>query len=174
MEENMKLYGDGIHDDTVAIQVMLDKCGLVEIPDGRYLITKPLIIHSNTHLKLSAQATLRLADRANCSLLDNDGLYSDETDVNVTIEGGIWDGNHMMQERQKIPNESRPGDENEDKACDKQAYISNIYLVLMMRLVHIRGLQIKNLTFKNPTSYAVQIADCHYFDIENITFDYDL
>ena len=174
MKEIMRLYGDGIHDDTSAIQSMLDKCGLVEIPDGRYLISKPLIIRSNTHLKLSSQATLRLADGANCSLLDNDGLYTDETNVNITIDGGIWDGNHKAQERQRIPNECRPGDENEDKICDKQTYISNIYLVLMMRLVHTQGLQLKNLTFKDPTSYAVQIADCRYFNIENITFDYDL
>lgn len=174
MKEKMKLYGDGIHDDTATIQAMLDKCGTVRIPDGRYLITKPLIIHSNTHLILSSLATLRLADRANCSLLDNDGLYSDETNVNITIEGGIWDGNHMMQERQKIPNEGHPGDENEDKICDKQTYISNIYVVFMVRLVHTQHLQVKNLTFKDPTSYAIHIADSRYFNVENITLDYDL
>ena len=174
MDEKMKLYGDGIHDDTDAIQAMLDMCGTVRIPDGRYLITKPLIIHSNTHLILSSLATLRLADRANCSILDNDGLYSDETNVNITIEGGIWDGNHMMQERQKIPNEGRPGDENEDKICDKQTYISNIYVVFMVRLVHTQHLQVKNLTFKDPTSYAIHIADSRYFNVENITLDYDL
>ena len=174
MGEKMKLYGDGIHDDTAAIQAMLDTCGTVRIPDGRYLITKPLIIHSNTHLILSSLATLRLADGANCSLLDNDGLYSDETNVNITIEGGIWDGNHMMQERQKIPNESRPGDENEDKICDKQTYISNIYVVFMVRLVHTQHLQVKNLTFKDPTSYAIHIADSRYFKVENIILDYDL
>lgn len=174
MNEKIELYGDGIHDDTVAIQRMLDRCGMVDIPDGRYLISSPLVIHSNTHLKLSPYATMYLADGANCSLLDNDGLYSDETNVNITIEGGVWDGNHVAQERQKIPNECRPGDENEDQICDKQIYITNIYLVLMMRLVHTQGLQLKNLTFKNPTSYAVQIADCRYFHIENITFDYDL
>ena len=174
MDEKMKLYGDGIHDDTATIQAMLDKCGTVRIPDGRYLITKPLIIHSNTHLILSSLATLRLADRANCSILDNDGLYSDETNVNITIEGGIWDGNHMMQERQKIPNEGCPGDENEDKICDKQTYISNIYVVFMVRLVHTQHLQVKNLTFKDPTSYAIHIADSRYFNVENITLDYDL
>ena len=172
--EKMKLYGDGVHDDTAVIQSMLDKCGTVEIPDGRYLITKPLIIHSNTHLILSSQATLRLGDGANCSLLDNDGLYSDETNVNITIEGGIWDGNHMAQERQNIPNECRPGDENEDQHCDKQIYISNIYVVFMVRLVHTQHLQVKNLTFKDPTSYAIHIADSRYFNVENITLDYDL
>ena len=172
--EETKLYGDGVHDDAAAIQKMLDRRGTVMIPDGRYLIGKPLIIHSDTHLKLSAGATLRLADGANCSLLDNDGLYSDETNVNITIEGGIWDGNHLAQERKKIPNECRPGDENEDQICDKQTYISNVYVVFMVRLVHTRGLTVKNLTFKDPTSYAIHIADSRYFRVETITLDYDL
>ena len=174
MDRKIKLYSDGIHDDTNSIQAMLDQCGTVEIPDGQYLISKPLIIHSNTHLKLAEHATLRLADGANCSILDNDGLYNDETNVNIIIEGGIWDGNHMMQERQKIPNECRPGDENEDKVCNKETYISNIYTVFMVRLVHTQRLQVKNLTFKNPTSYAIHIADSRYFNVENITLDYDL
>lgn len=174
MDGKTRLYGDGIHDDTEAIQAMLDRCGTVYIPDGRYRITKPLIIHSHTHLILSSFATLRLADGANCSLLDNDGLYSDETNVNITVEGGIWDGNHMAQERRKIPNECRPGDENEDQICDKQTYISNIYVVFMVRLVHTEHLQVKNLTFKDPTSYAIHIADSRYFLVENITLDYDL
>jgi polygalacturonase len=117
---------------------------------------------------------MHLADGANCSLLDNDGLYSDETNVNITVEGGIWDGNHMAQERQKIPNECRPGDENEDKICDKQTYIANIYTVFMVRLVHTEHLQVKNLTFKDPTSYAIHIADSRYFNVENVTLDYDL
>ena len=170
----MKLYGDGLHDDTDAIQELLDQRGTVNIPDGYYLITKPLIIHSNTHFRLSSQATLHLADGANCSLLDNDGLYTDQTNVNITIEGGIWDGNHMAQERQRIPNECRPGDENEDKPCEKETYISNIYLVFLVRLVHTEGLTVKNLTFKNPTSFAIHIADSRYFNVENITLDFDL
>ena len=171
---DLKLYGDGIHDDTAAIQAMLDKCGTVRISDGCYLIRRPLIIHSNTHLILSQMATLRLADGANCSLLDNDGLYSDVANENITIEGGIWDGNHMAQERQKIPNECRPGDENEDKICDKQVYISNIYVVFMVRLIHTERLTVKNVTFKNPTSYAIHIADAKHFTVENVVLDYDL
>ncbi len=174
MNDQIKLYGDGIHDDTSSIQALLDKCGRVEIPDGCYLISKPLIIHSNTHLVLSSNAIMRLADNANCSLLDNDGLYDDIPNENIAIEGGIWDGNHEKQQRQRIPNEGRPGDDNEDKTCDKEVYISNIYSVLMVRLVHTKNLQVKNLTFKNPTSYAIQIADSKYFTVENITLDYDL
>ena len=44
----------------------------------------------------------------------------------------------------------------------------------MMRFVHTERLTVKNLTFKDPTSYAIQIADAKYFIVENITLDYDL
>ena len=122
---NIKLYGDGIHDDTAAIQTMLDKCGTVRIPEGYYLISRPLIIHSNTHLILDRNATLHLADGANCSLLDNDGLYRDETNENVIIEGGIWDGNNPAQTREYIENENQP--------CDYDKYIANTLAVSFVR-----------------------------------------
>ena len=36
MENKITLYGDGIHDDTAAIQAMLDLGGTVKISDGAY------------------------------------------------------------------------------------------------------------------------------------------
>lgn len=162
----IKLIGDGICDDTAAIQAMLDKAGTVVIPDGTYFITHPLIIHDNTHLIVARNAVLKLADHANCSLLDNDGLYRRCTNKNITIEGGIWDGNHDHQEREIIPNEDLP--------CDYEKYLSNSLLVLMIRLVHTENLTVKNLTFKNPTSYAIHIADTKYFTVENVILDFDL
>jgi len=164
--EELGLFGDGIHDDTAAIQILLDAAGEVYIPDGQYLITHPLIIHDNTHFRLSHAATLRLADHANCSLLDNDGLYRRCTNKNIIIEGGIWDGNHDMQEREWIPDENLP--------CDYDKYISNSLIVLMIRFVHTEHLTVRNVTFKDPTSYAIHIADAKYFTVENVTLDYDL
>ena len=168
------LYGDGMHDDTEIIQKMLDNGGYVYLPAGKYLVTRPLIIHSNTHFCMDNTTTLKLADGANCSILDNDGLYNDTVNENITVEGGIWDGNNLAQQRKKIPNEGKAGDENEDKDCDKEIYISNVYLVLMLRFIHVKGLTLKNLTLKDPTSFAVQIADADTFTVENIRLDYNL
>ena len=168
------LYGDGVHDDTETIQKMLDNRGYVYLPAGKYLVTRPLVIHSDTHFNLDPTTVVKLADNANCSILDNDGLYNDTVNENVTIEGGIWDGNNYAQQREKIPNEGKAGDENEDKLCDKEIYIKNVYLVLMLRFVHVRGLSLKNITLKDPTSFAVQIADADTFTVENIRLDYNL
>ena len=164
--ENLKLYADGVHDDTAAIQEMLDRRGLVELPSGKYLISRPLIIHDNTHFKLDPYAVMRLADGANCSLLDNDGLYLRRVNRDITLEGGIWDGNNSAQQREVIENENLP--------CDYDKYISNSLIVLMIRFVHTERLTVKNVTFKDPTSYAIHIANAKHFTVENVFLDYDL
>jgi len=166
MEKNIPLYGDGVHDDTAAIQSLLDRRGLILLPCGTYLISRPLIIHDDTHLRLAPSAVLRLADGANCSILDNDGLYERRTNRNITIEGGIWDGNNSAQTREFIADENQP--------CDYDKYISNSLTVLMIRFVHTDHLTVKNITFKNPTSYSIHIADAKYFTVENIYLDHDL
>lgn len=44
--------GDGVTDDTDAIQAALDACknGILYFPNGNYMITRTLYIHSNTHI----------------------------------------------------------------------------------------------------------------------------
>lgn len=57
--------GDGVHDDTAAIQAAIDALpaagGTVTIPDGRYMIdaARPLRLRSNMHLQMAPAATLR-------------------------------------------------------------------------------------------------------------------
>lgn len=162
----ISLFGDGIRDDTENIQALLDKGGYVHIPDGTYLITRPLIIHDNTHLHASCNAHFRLADGANCSLLDNDGLYRKCCNYNVTVEGGIWDGNNEAQVRKVIP--------DENVLCVYDEYLENKLAILMLRFVHTKNLTIKNVTFKDPTSFAIHIADAEYFRVENVLLDYNL
>jgi len=159
-------YGDGIHDDTSAIQKLLDECGEIYIPDGKYLITRPLIIHDNTYLRASKFAHFRLGDHAQCSLMDNDGLYKRCTNFNITVEGGIWDGNNGMQQRKIIPDENVP--------CDYDEYIENQLAIFMIRFVHTKNLTVKNITFKDPSSYAIHIANAQYFKVENVTLDYNI
>ena len=67
------LYGDSIHDDTLAIQAMLDERGVVTIDKpGTYLIFKTLIIHSNTRFILSPGAILLAAPLSRCALIENE------------------------------------------------------------------------------------------------------
>ena len=62
------LYGDGIHDDTDAIQELIDHSGCelsLPVPQENYLISRPLEIPSNFKLKLPRYAKIRLADGSN-------------------------------------------------------------------------------------------------------------
>ncbi|WP_053346513.1 BppU family phage baseplate upper protein [Peribacillus butanolivorans] len=104
--------GNGIVDDTLAIQGALNLAKFsnlynaieIEIPAGNYRITSKLYIYRNTKLKLHQKA--RMIRGGYVSLLVNgeesvDHLL-DQNDIhsghgNITIEGGIWDGNIANQ-----------------------------------------------------------------------------
>ena len=68
------LYGDGVHDDYPAIQEMLDS-GVSEVvlpaPNKFYVISKTLKIYGNQTLRLPRFAVIRLADMANCIMIEN-------------------------------------------------------------------------------------------------------
>ena len=69
-----KLYGDGIHDDTMAIQEMIDtKNSVIElpVPEKHYCISNTLKIYSNQTLKLGETTTIKLMPNSNCFMLKN-------------------------------------------------------------------------------------------------------
>ena len=87
-------YRDGIHDDTAALQELLDKTGIVTVDTpGTYLVTKTLIIHSNTRFVLSPGVKLLAAPMSRCALIENEHFRGGGRDENIEIVGGIWDGN---------------------------------------------------------------------------------
>ncbi|MBN6889893.1 parallel beta helix pectate lyase-like protein/pectate lyase-like protein [Cytobacillus horneckiae] len=92
--------GDGVYDDTLAIQSALDtakEVGQVNIiiPAGEYKVTKKLIIYKNTNIKMSSSTTIKRSH--NASILQNGEngsvYYGYEGNGNILIEGGILDGN---------------------------------------------------------------------------------
>ena len=91
----MKLYGDGIHDDTLALQELLDGCGIIRIEKpGTYLVSKTLIIHSNTRLVLAPGVHLLAAPGSKCALIENEQFSKGEgRDHDIEVIGGIFDGN---------------------------------------------------------------------------------
>ncbi|MBR0326922.1 MAG: hypothetical protein IIX09_03890, partial [Clostridia bacterium] len=67
------LYADGITDNTRELQEMLDKRGIVTVDmPGTYLISKTLIIHSDTRLILSPGARILAAPMSRCSIIENE------------------------------------------------------------------------------------------------------
>ncbi|MBO5269755.1 MAG: hypothetical protein J6B77_03145 [Clostridia bacterium] len=159
------LYGDGIHDDTLALQAMLDGCGIVTVDKpGTYLISKTLIIHSNTRLVLSPGVKLLAAPLSRCALIENEHFAGGGRDENIEIEGGIWDGNcDEMGLVAEYEAEHRLDD----------PYSPKLFKGKLIRFAHLDRIVLQRMTVRNPVSYGVQIGDVYGFVVRDIFFDYN-
>ena len=145
-------------DDTSKIQTLLDGENKdIFLHDGIYEISDTLIIHSNTRLRLSHNAVIRLRDHAACYMLQNDLCGTKKFNQNITIEGGTWDGN----------NENQP---QRGKRGDAFPYV----IGHIMRLDGVENLTLRDITYKDPICFSMQIINLNKFTVENITFDHNL
>ncbi len=153
--------GDGLHDDTAALQAALDtRSRMVYLPPppDKYIISKTLVIYSGQTLLLDRTTTIRLADKADAHMLTN----SDHAGGNqgITLIGGIWDGNNAHQ----TPH-----------GKDYQGpYNPTRFLGILIRFNNVQDLRISGLTLKDPETFAVQLGNLRQFTIDDITFDYNL
>jgi parallel beta-helix repeat protein len=87
-------YGDGVHDDTAAIQACINACptgGTVVVPDGTYMINPVvgggiwgLMLHSNMTFAMTSGATLKAIGVSS----DTYGILCSNGGSNITISGG--------------------------------------------------------------------------------------
>lgn len=161
------LYGDGIHDDTLALQEIIDKQGMVVIDrPGNYLVSKTLKIHSNTRLVLCPGARFFCAPGSKCAIIENEH-FADEGkfyDENIEIVGGIWDGN--------CDNMGLDGVYEARHRLD-EPYSPYIFKGKLMRFAHVKNIVLEKLTVKDTVSYGIQIADVNGFVTRDICFDYN-
>ncbi len=172
------LYGNGINDDTPAIQELLDS-GLSEVvlpaPQKCYMISKTLKIHGGQTLKLGRFTTIRLMPNSNCAMLEDDDFYTHKE--NICIDGGIWDMNNTTQAPNPYHYPDETGKMSRDRVAplgepkDRTAFY-DIYTGICMRFCRIRRLIIKNITLKNPVTYGVQMGYTEDFTVRDILFDY--
>jgi hypothetical protein len=84
--------GDGVTDDTVAINDALQVGGIVYIPGGAYLISAPIRIPNFTYLVGEERftTTIRLKSTSNCNLIEPEDLVNGGTGCglfNLTFDG---------------------------------------------------------------------------------------
>ena len=155
-------YEDGDTDDTNAINRALlyvhnnNNGGRVYIPFklNKYIISSPIIMYSNTSLLLDDSATIYLANNSNCYMLTNANkstLVNNIVDKNVSIEGGIWDGNPLNQIH--TLNDGR--------------------WVVGFGLFGVENLNIKNLTIKAKT-FAIHVSCLKKYTFKNIQINHDV
>ena len=139
-------------DHTTYLQSLLDEGGLITLSHGFYEITRPLEICNNTHLLCSPNVTIRLADNANCPMLVNRCRGQEKPSRRIIIEGGVWDGNNIGQDRDKYVHPLAKVGQAFSFACTED-------------------LCIKGLTIKDPNSYGIMLTDTRRFTVRDIRFD---
>lgn len=159
------LYGDGIHDDTLVLQSMLDQCGIVTINrPGTYLVSRTLIIHSNTRLVLSPGAKFLAAPLSKCALIENEHFAGGGRDENIEIIGGVWDGNCDSMGLDAV---------YEAKHREDEPYSPALFKGKLIRFARVDNIVLEKMTVRNPVSYGIQIADVVGFVVRDIYFDYN-
>ena len=144
-------------DDTARLQALLDSGrGRVEFPDGTFVVSKPLVISSDTHLVCSPRTVVRLAAGANCPVLRNRGSEPGGLDRNITVEGGIWDGNNVQQKRGPYRRPKTPGGGDINQ---------------LTVFAGITNLTLRGMTLKDPDCYCIELTDITGFTVEDILFD---
>ena len=186
------LYGDGIHDDTKAIQSLLDeRTAFVKLPLPKvcYLISAPLRIYSGQELTLDRYCQIKLMPNSNCVMLENaDPIKGDSL---ITVTGGIWDMNNLEQAKNPIhfpypgnpPDRGRPfynaelannpvpSPKSPDALTD---FHPNVYYRgIVMSFLNVRHLKIAGLTIKDPVTFSITLNVVAYFTVEDITFDFN-
>ncbi len=111
--DNKRVFADGIHDDTKALQECIDSVregGTVYFPDGTYLVSAALIFYSNQIFRLSDKAVILRSDRSEVLTRYLLASYSEpgqsgyEGTHDVIISGGIFDGNKNLKEHSTLVN----------------------------------------------------------------------
>ena len=89
MNNTPRLYGDGVHDDTDALQAMLDtRAGLVAppAPQAHDLISRTLVVHSGQALRFDRWTRIVFAPRSNGLMLRNE-RQEGESDRRIALVG---------------------------------------------------------------------------------------
>lgn len=83
---------DGIHDDTKAVQEALNQRGKVVFPDGTYLISSKLTIHSGTYLLGRKNAIIKQTGDTFILYNEHSQSATGIIDNGITVDGLILDG----------------------------------------------------------------------------------
>ena len=184
------LYGDGIHDDTDAIQELIDS-GACEItlpaPKKRYLISRTLTLPSNFKLKLPRYAVIRLMDGSDCPMVSNklirdyaERIPEDKKTVFDGVSYHLWYhvnefSDEIMSENIELTggiwdfnNMNQTPNPEQTKKLDQYGYTGD-----GMLFYGVKGLKVSDMTFKDPVHYGATFDRVSYFTVENIKFDYN-
>lgn len=189
------LYGDGVHDDTAAIQERIDDAGCeltLPPPQAYYLISRPLELPSNFKLRLPRFAEVRLAKDSNCVMLKNKTV-NDRKERTAELYGNEIAGRSEMLVYDYI-NEYSPDAPCRNIEVEGGVWNLNnleqspnpiwarlkrlkcepyIYSGFIFLFYNVQNLRITSLTLKDTSTFALVLDKVSYFTVDNITFDFN-
>ncbi len=147
--------GDGIADDSGAIQSVLDG-GMKEIfiPAGDYRICNTLKVASFTTIKADPAARIFLCGETEHDAKDFLLTNSDHDfgNANIRISGGVWDGNKQGRTNFKDPD-----------LFNQKAYTGTV-----LNFQNVRNLELFDLIVANSTVYFIRMCQLERFHFRNI------
>lgn len=150
---------DGISDATDVLQSLLNRGGKIEIPQGSYRITRTLRVFSDTDIVAHCQARLFLCGdtpkKAGDFLITNSD--TENGNCNISITGGIWDGNNQGAMNDK-----------------KDIFDLTGYSGTVINFCNVRCLKLRNMIVANSVTYNIRMAKIDDFVIEDIGFVSDV
>ncbi|MEI8246159.1 MAG: glycosyl hydrolase family 28-related protein [Lentisphaerota bacterium] len=149
--------GNGVADDTDAFQkAFFSGHANTFIPAGNYRISKTLRVPSRTHVVADAAARIfHCGDtpkkRGDFLLTNSDHGKGNE---DITIEGGIWDGNNTGKFNTKDPD----------------LFNENAWSGTMLNFFNVRRLRLENMHLWNSVVYYTRFSKISDFVIRRIAF----
>ena len=148
---NFTEYGYDGANFSEAMKAALAAESEVYVPSGNYTITEPLIIPAHRKIVAAADAVITAADGRFAgddyrACISND--YSDPDCADISISGGVWDGNNAHNAR---------GDWRHGPCTG-----------VLMGFYGMRDLHISNVTVKNSETYHFILSRVTDFTIENV------
>jgi parallel beta-helix repeat protein len=156
--------GDGVADDTAAIQAALNYAGIdggtITFPAGTYIISDALLMKSKVQLLGFNAATIKLKD--NLAVIPGSLLYYEvvgQYGENISIDGLIFDANRQNNIDNGVPNPS---------GNQPIAWLGS--LVVSVSFVRVTNLKVLNCQFINSWGNGLYITDCVDFNVEGNYF----
>lgn len=158
--KNFGAVGDGSADDAPAFQKALDSgARTIHVPTGHYRIARTLRVHSGTTIAAAADARVfscgETPKRRGDFLLTN--AADSGVDRDITLRGGIWDGNNTGRFNTKP-----------DNLFDPDAWSGSV-----LNFNGVRNLRLDNLTVANSVTYNIRLCRIDGFAFRRIRFQSD-
>ena len=145
---NLGLYASFSEDATNKLQEIINNNTKLYFPNGRYIISKPIMLKSNIDILCDNGAEFFLKDMSKCIMFDTNLASTYE---NITINGGLYNGNDYGQ-----------GEQSSEGVFN----FSNAF-----RFYNVKNLNVTNIKLKDIRGHAIQHWNCNEVLFENIIFD---